>query len=88
MLLDWRGWLMSMNLSDMLWCVSPSEQPGPRGRARAPPQCAWLRPAVPCAGAWWGQRSVMGTEGPGWPGLSALPADRPALLPSKLECEV
>ena len=30
------AWLMSKDLSDMLWCVGPFEQSGPRGRAGPP----------------------------------------------------
>lgn len=84
------AWLMSKDLSDMLWCVSPSEQPGPPWPGRAPPPVRAAAPPCPVqgpgggdSGASWAQRVL------GWGlGRQPFPADRPALLPSKLECEV
>lgn len=90
------AWLMSKDLSDMLWCVGPSEQLGPR-------QC-WLRP---CPALVWGPGSLpdcsscltqtcgrgtaahhrhRGSRGWAW---AVSPSQlTTTLLLSKLECEV
>lgn len=78
------AWLMSKDLSDMLWCVSPSEAAGPPWRGAGPRQCG-LRLPVPCAGPGGGDSGRHGHRGSGvGPGRQPFPADRRPCCPANL----
>lgn len=96
------AWLMSKDLSDMLWCVGPSEQSGPLQPGRAPASAGGSPVLYSCRGlvsfltVALSAHRLGGDSGMsraqrvrGWGlGCQPFPADRSALLPSKLECEV